>query len=55
MLVNITTVALLIATTPAGARCAAHANSTNGAAELMMPMPSKRNQCDGLSCVFNSE
>src|SRR5690606_33791185 len=49
MLVNITTVALLIATMPAGARGAAHAKSTNRAAELMMPMPSKRNQCDAVS------
>ena len=36
--VNNTAIALQIAPTPAGARCAAHANSTNGIAELIAPI-----------------
>src|SRR5690606_6426711 len=36
--VNSTVIALAIAPMPAGARCAAHANSTNGTAELIAPI-----------------
>jgi hypothetical protein len=36
--VNNTVIELQIAPMPAGARCAAHANSTNGTAELIAPI-----------------
>ena len=42
--------ALVMAPMPAGARSAPHANSVNGIAELMAPMPASRSHSAPFSC-----
>src|SRR6266702_4343275 len=49
--VNITVIAFAIAPTPAGERWAAHANKTNGIAELSAPMPASRIQRRRSNCA----